>query len=31
MTLISIAHDKEVEKYHDRVLSLKVGGKWNHL
>jgi ABC-type uncharacterized transport system fused permease/ATPase subunit len=31
MTLISIAHDKEVEKYHDHVLSLKVGGKWNHL
>ena len=29
-TVVSIAHSKEVEKYHEKVLALKSGGGWEH-
>ena len=28
ITLVSIAHSKAVEQYHDHVIALKPGGQW---
>ena len=30
ITVVSIAHSKEVEKYHEKVLALKSDGGWEH-